>query len=89
MYVLRLYATEISLPVNISYSVSEVFLLLNTPKSTTEEYLQYKCAYSLTYTNINYDGFTWFMTTVVLLGTKFSGPREGRNLGVEVVNLRG
>jgi hypothetical protein len=28
------------------------------------------------------------MTTVVLLGTQFSGPREGRKLGVEVVNLR-
>jgi hypothetical protein len=50
MYILRLYTVEMRcLTVNIAYSVSEVFLHFNTPKSITEEYLQYICLYLLTY----------------------------------------
>jgi hypothetical protein len=35
---------------NTSYSVTEVFIRLNTPKYAIEEYLQYKLLYSLTLT---------------------------------------
>jgi hypothetical protein len=62
-----------SLHVTISYSITEVILHLKAPKSVIEEYLQYKRLHSLTYTNNKYDGFTKFVTTVVLLGTQLEG----------------
>jgi hypothetical protein len=77
-----------SLHVNISYSVTEAFLRLNTPKSIIEVYLQCKRLYSLTYTNNEYDGFTGFVTIIVLLRTQLSSPRGWRKLGVEMVNMR-
>jgi hypothetical protein len=53
MYVLCLYTVDQnSLHVNTSCSIIEVFLCLNTSKAIIEEYLKYKCLYSLIYTNI-------------------------------------